>query len=316
MTRLFLIAAALLALAGSAAAAPKPQQHDRDPVFSPGGKAIAFVRWDGTGTGRVMVMRRDGRNLHAVTPPQPQPAGLTWSPDGRSLAYTSGRDIWRVDLATGSPVDLTNHTAAEGVESWQPSWSPDGKSIAYDTFEICFRCTTLHIISADGSHDRDLGLKSGQARRPQWSPDGTRIALSLSPYLVVDTDGNPIVQSSGSSYTSWAPDGKSVVFIGWGGVSVYDLANGTHRVVSTALKAYPVFSRDGTVIGGTGFRGALTLLRAATGARIATVKAADTLNDAPTFGADGRVAFVHAGLCGIDVARENGTLVHRLTRVC
>jgi Tol biopolymer transport system component len=307
-----LVLALLLALAGAAAAAQTPQAHDRDPVFSPGGLAIAFVRWDGTGTGRVMVMRRDGRDLHAVTPSQPQQSGLTWSPDGRSLAYTSGNDIWRVDLATERPLDLTH----DAYDDWQPDWSPDGKQIVYDRFQTCFRCTALHVISAvDGSGDRDISPAGDYARRPQWSPDGTKIVLSLSGRLVVDPDGKTVVAGHGGSYASWSADGRQIVYIG-DGVTLYDLATGATREISTKLHAYPMLSRDGATVGGTGFRGALTLLRVADGRVVATIEAADTLDDAPTWGADQRVAFVHAGLCGIDVVWGDGTHVHRLTRVC
>lgn len=301
----------LVALTGSASAAPQP--HDGDPVFSPGGKAIAFVRWDGTGAGRVMVMRRDGRGLHAVTPSQPKPAGLAWSPDGRSLAYTSGRDIWRVDLGTSTPVNLTNSTT---TDAWQPSWSPDGTRIAYDAFEFCFRCTALHVMNADGSDNRTVTDPRGsQARRPTWAPDGTTIALSLSAYLVVKPDGTPVAKGGGA-YVSWFPDGKQLALIGVGGLRVHDLATGSDNALTAALKEYPMPSRDGSLVAGTGFRGALTIVRSGDGSVVRTIKAADMLNDAPSWGADDRIAFVHTGRCGIDIAQANGTNVHRLTRVC
>lgn len=55
-----------------------------------------------------------------------------WSPDGRSVAFTSWRDderghLWRVDASGGAPTQLTK-TAGEYLN---PTWSPDGSTIVY-----------------------------------------------------------------------------------------------------------------------------------------------------------------------------------------
>ena len=285
--------------------------HDRDPVFSPGGQAIAFIRWLGDGTGRVMLVHRDGRGLRAVTPAQPQPTGITWSPDGKSLAYTSGGDIWRVDLATGTPVNLTNDPTHE---SWQPDWSPAGTWIAYDRFEQCFRCTTVYLVSPDGTQTRKLDAGNQIARRPKFSPNGEELALTFSPNTVIGLDNTVIAKSNGLSYASWSPDGTSLLFAN-GGLGIYDVRTPRSRPVSRAIKAYPMWSRSGRWIAGTGSRGALAIVTP-TGKAVATIKTAATLNNGPSWGADDRVAFVHQGLCGIDVAHGDGTHVHRLTRTC
>lgn len=286
--------------------------HDHDPVFSPGGLAIAFVRRASTGTSQVYVMRRDGRDVHAVTPAQPVQSGVTWAPDGTSLAYTSNGDIWRVDLATKTPLNLTHDPTHE---SWQPDWSPDGAWIVYDRFEQCYRCTVVHFVSADGTQTRD-NFPSGNmlARRPTYSPNGEEIALSFSTDTVVALDGTVIAKSNGADYASWSPDGTSLIYTG-AGLNTFDVRAQRSRLLTTKVKAYPVWSRDGSRIAGTGFRGALAIVDR-NGKPVATIRSADTLNDGPTWGADGRVAYVHAGQCGIDVAHGDGTHVHRLTKTC
>jgi len=81
---------------------------------------------------------------------------LAWSPDGASLAYDTDTSIWRVDLATETPVRLTTDDPSHGVESWQPSWSPDGNTIAYSRFQTCFRCTAIWLINSDGTSPRQI----------------------------------------------------------------------------------------------------------------------------------------------------------------
>jgi Tol biopolymer transport system component/imidazolonepropionase-like amidohydrolase len=55
-----------------------------------------------------------------------------WSPNGRSIAFTSWTDderghLWRVDTATGAPIRLTKVAG----EYLNPVWSPDGSTIVY-----------------------------------------------------------------------------------------------------------------------------------------------------------------------------------------
>src|SRR5262249_588639 len=54
-----------------------------------------------------------------------------FSPDGRFVAFVSNRggvrDIYRLEVATGAVIRLTN-----GLDVWsQPSWSPDGRRILF-----------------------------------------------------------------------------------------------------------------------------------------------------------------------------------------
>jgi dipeptidyl aminopeptidase/acylaminoacyl peptidase len=132
-------------------------------------------------------------------------------PDEDSLAYNTDESIWRVDLATGTPVRLTTDDPSHGVESWQPSWSPDGQTIAYSRFQTCFRCTAIWLMNSDGTSPRQIYDVDLEARRPTFSPDGTRLALSLANDLVIDLDGHSIV-AGGGAYTIWSPRGTYIAY--------------------------------------------------------------------------------------------------------
>jgi hypothetical protein len=85
--------------------------------------------------------------------------------------------------------------------------------------------------------------------------------------------------------------------------------------VTRAIAALPAWSRGGGVIAGSGPRGQLVLVRP-DGPLVARLAGAELRHDRPSWGPGARVAFVHEGLCGIDIARGDGTHVRRLTRVC
>ena len=56
---------------------------------------------------------------------------VTWSPDGRFIAYASDRtgnfDIWVQPVGGGDPVQVTRSAA----QDMQPDWSPDGSSLVF-----------------------------------------------------------------------------------------------------------------------------------------------------------------------------------------
>jgi dipeptidyl aminopeptidase/acylaminoacyl peptidase len=101
-----------------------------------------------------------------------------FSPDGRRLAFTSGRSgsiaIW-VAAADGSQArQLTSHRWG-----WQgsPNWSPDGRSIAFDAHDDDGH---VHVwtIPADGGRARRITGNVGDQTAPTWSRDGKWIYFS------------------------------------------------------------------------------------------------------------------------------------------
>jgi Tol biopolymer transport system component len=108
-----------------------PAADDTDPVWSPNGTSIAFMRARPGGAlagAQVFIARADGSAVRQLTKDRlPKgPFGPDWHPKGTLLAYTGGADIWTVDLK-GRSRRLMRTKAAE----YAPSWSPEGTHIAY-----------------------------------------------------------------------------------------------------------------------------------------------------------------------------------------
>lgn len=108
-------------------------------------------------------------------------AGLgAWSPDGKSLAFSSGRrrawydvaavlgrgglHLWVSDAAGQHARKLTSSGGAE----LDAVWSPDGKRIAYTAFPG----PRVAIVSSGGGDS----VVFADGLSPAWSPDGKRIA--------------------------------------------------------------------------------------------------------------------------------------------
>ncbi|HEX6525578.1 MAG TPA: S9 family peptidase [Streptosporangiaceae bacterium] len=117
------------------------QRRDKDmPPRRIGGLLYRFNQagWTVDRPARVFVVAADGSApARAVTPGPFEAAGLSWSPDSRTLAFTSARheqrdldlavDLWVVPAdGSGAPVRV----AGGGPSYSQPSWSADGTRLA------------------------------------------------------------------------------------------------------------------------------------------------------------------------------------------
>jgi len=122
-----------------------------------------------------------------------------WSPDGKTLAFTSNRstpdpdrnfntDIWVVDAEnTDKGAHLTQITTNPGADR-SPSWSPDGKRIAFvsqiDAKAIDYATQHLAIAPSTGGEEKVLTLALDRSvRRPRFSLDGNSI------YFLTEDDG-------------------------------------------------------------------------------------------------------------------------------
>jgi Tol biopolymer transport system component len=196
---------------------------------SPGpGALIAFTRCrELTGCERgsdIWVMRPDATGLKVLTRDGTHNSSPSWSPDGRRIAFVSGRggfdQIWTMK-ADGS--SLRRLTAPRALDA-DPAWSPDGRRIAF-VRRLSALHSAIYLIDVDGTHLRVLTPGRGDYRHPSWSPDGHRIVYSHSAdprrlryaISVVGINGRGVRRLSargGGDYLdpSWSLDGGRIAF--------------------------------------------------------------------------------------------------------
>lgn len=158
---------------------------NRNPVFSPDGKKIAFMsRRDSTAS--VYVMNADGTNLARVETgdaagnDEEYPA---WSPDGQRIAFV--RNYSEIYTAKADGSDLQLVTAAGGFKA-NLAYSPDGSQIAFDDVN------DVYVVSAAGGGSPVRLTTTGtQSYDPAWSPDGLRIAFHRT-NVIRDEEGSHV----------------------------------------------------------------------------------------------------------------------------
>ena len=200
--------------------------EDTDPVWSPDGTRIAFVKAS-EGHDNVWVMNADGSGQTNLTPgavttgQANEGTNPTWSPDGTRIAYASSQgEIWAMNADGTNKVNLTDTVPSVGLEI-QPAWSPDGTHIAY------VRGADIWVMDADGSDQTPLTMTTGalqDEKAPDWSPDGSQIVYGKgSSVWRMNADGSGQVEVVPNSVLpAWSPDGTRIVFSS----SAFGAANG------------------------------------------------------------------------------------------
>jgi WD40 repeat protein len=140
-------------------------------AWSRDGDRIAFFARDGKKHSLFLVDPLTGRTLQKVKISVDQPAGPCFYPDGRKLMFSGFlkgiRDVFSVDLATGSIANLT----ADDLYEKAPAISPDGTQVVYSVRIGGYDKLFLSPLD-DFKKKKQLTSGPGNTITPEFSPDG------------------------------------------------------------------------------------------------------------------------------------------------
>jgi Tol biopolymer transport system component len=247
----------------------KPDRRDEsdgEPVFSPRGDLVAFVRMraGATGSPDLYVQRLAGGEPKRLTSDRRQIAGLTWTPDGRRIIFASERDgeyrLWQVKVSGGSPALV----AGVDRKARHPSLSPDGRRLAFTEMYYSTRIWRASP-GAGGAWVAEPFLSSSRKDdSPQYSPDGRKVVFvsdraGAEEIWICDADGThaaPLASLRGfiPGTPRWSPNGAEIVFDsrheGFAAVYVTPAQGGRPRRLTpdTSNSMMPSWSHDGRSI--------------------------------------------------------------------
>ncbi len=200
----------------------------------------------------------DGENQRRVTTGRSLNITPKWSPDARSIAYTSYRhgpgNIFISNIYQGTLEELTKGPN----ESWLPAWSPDGTRIAFSSPRD--GNAEIYVINRDGSNLRRITNNPSIDTTPTWSPSGTQIAFvsdrSGTPQIyIVGADGLGLQKVTNETYAdrpTWSPAPyNEIAYTARTGpgndIKVKDLASGQVRQLTfgEGTNESPAFAPNG-----------------------------------------------------------------------
>lgn len=196
------------------------------PRWSPDGTRIAFVRSGQPRGAQIFVRWMDDEGaVSQVTRLDRSPSGITWSPDGKSIAFSMlvpKRSTWRIDLPA-RPEGARWTEAPRIIESLH--YRRDRVGFTEEGHNHIF------VVSADGGAARQVTSGDWNHGSPEWTPDGREILFSSlrvpeaeyqwreSEVYAVDVQSGAIRQLTtrhgpdGNPKVS--PDGKLVAYTGY-----------------------------------------------------------------------------------------------------
>ena len=169
-------------------------------------KEIVMADYDGAAS--TPVTRNGSINLSPV-----------WSPDARSLAFTSFKQGYP-DLYRAFPFERRPEQAVAAFQGVNiaPAFSPDGRSLAMTLSKD--GNPEIYVLTLASGAMRRLTRHAGIDSEPSWSPNGRQLAFlsdrAGSPNIyVMDAEGTNVRQlTSGGFHTQprWSPRGDTIAY--------------------------------------------------------------------------------------------------------
>ena len=218
-----------------------PTKLSRQLALSPDGKRLLLVSDE-----KLWIMPLSG-SLGSEVPGKPELlntdgikvewAGLTWSGNGKSIAFhehnspslqdkpdegKKNKSIYIIPAEGGKPKKIVDNYSIGLANNYIISLSPEGKKLAFSTIEIEGEKQHIYTISTDGGTPNLL--VDTLAREPVFSPDGKMIAYVEDKKLGAFGGGLWIIPASGGTPTFvaqavnagssvWSPDASKIAFL-------------------------------------------------------------------------------------------------------
>jgi Tol biopolymer transport system component len=208
---------------------------DSAPAAFPGtnGK-IAFASDRDGNRGEIYVMEADGTAQTRLTNNLAADVEPAFSPDGRTIAFTSDRDTAPAEeeiyVMKADGTGQTRLTHNDDEDRW-PAFSPDGSKIAFTGYRAAGSRYEIHVMNADGTGEVNLSNNPAGADdfAPAFSPDGTRIAFASNrddnsggyfgpnhEIYVMNADGSNVTRLTNDDIPdgepTFSPDGSKIAY--------------------------------------------------------------------------------------------------------
>ena len=141
-----------------------------------------------------------------------------WSPDGRSLAFTTSRDgnpeIYVMDLQTKVVQRITRH---HGIDT-EPAWSPNGQQLVF-TSDRSGR-PQIYRINRDGTGVERLTFEGRYNARASYDSSGKRLTMvtnqgsgfSIAVFYLDSRALNILTKSGLDESPTFAPNGAMILY--------------------------------------------------------------------------------------------------------
>ena len=174
-----------------------------------------------TGNFEIYLIDTQGKIRHHLPTGLADMSALTWSPDGRFIAYVSNTEgnaeIYLMNVGNRKTHRLTDHLSIDT----SPAWSPDGKWIVFISNRMGHN--DIYKVEVTGAKLERL-THQGDNKSPVWSPDGQWIAFVSSRnqkegLYIMTANGNRLKRLADAAFKwggcTWSPNGTQIAFAAW-----------------------------------------------------------------------------------------------------